>query len=137
MKTSSPNQKAGAEPPLIFGHFNCGQTAVCIKTPLGMEVASARQLCVRWGPSRLPKRGGGPNFLPYVYCGQTAGWIKMPFSTAVKLGPGYVVLDGYTALLRKGHSSRQLFGPRLLWPQSPISATAELVSRACLDHLTK
>jgi len=30
-------------------------------------------------------------------------------------------------LPRKGHSSPLLFGPCLLWPQSPISATAELL----------
>jgi len=28
---------------------------------------------------------------------------------------------------RKGHSSRPLFGPCLLWPRSPISTTAELL----------
>jgi len=31
--------------------------------------------------------------LAYVYCGQTAGWIKMPLGTEVNLGPGDVVLD--------------------------------------------
>ena len=29
-----------------------------------------------------------------VYCGQTAGWIKMPLGTEVGLGPGDIVLDG-------------------------------------------
>ena len=33
-----------------------------------------------------------------VYCGQTAGWIKMPLGTEVGLGPGYIVLDGDPAL---------------------------------------
>jgi len=28
-----------------------------------------------------------------VYCGQTAGWIKMPLGTEVGHGPGHVVLD--------------------------------------------
>jgi len=28
-----------------------------------------------------------------VYCGQTAGWIKMPLGTEVGLGPGDIVLD--------------------------------------------
>jgi len=42
-----------------------------------------------------------------VYCGQTAGWIKMPLGREVGLGPGDIVLDGYQAPLThgKGHSS--------------------------------
>jgi len=33
----------------------------------------------RWGPSSPPpkKRGNSPQFSAHVYCGQTAGWIKM------------------------------------------------------------
>jgi len=38
-------------------------------------------------------------FLADVYCGHTAGWIKMPLSTEVNLGPADVVLDGVAALL--------------------------------------
>ena len=33
-----------------------------------------------------------------VYCGQTAGWIKMPLVTEVGLGPGDITLDGDPAL---------------------------------------
>ena len=29
-----------------------------------------------------------------VYCGQTAGWIKMPLGMEVGLDPGDIVLDG-------------------------------------------
>jgi len=29
-----------------------------------------------------------------VYCGQTVGWIKMPFGIEVGLDPGDIVLDG-------------------------------------------
>ena len=36
-------------------------------------------------------------FLAHVYCGQTAGWIKMPLGAEVNLGPGDVVLDGVAA----------------------------------------
>jgi len=28
-----------------------------------------------------------------AYCGQTAGWIKMPLGTEVRLGGGHIVLD--------------------------------------------
>ena len=64
----------------------------------------------------------------HVYCGQTAGWMKMPLCTEVDLSPGHIVLDGDpTPPPRKGHSSPPSFGPCLLWLRSPISATAELV----------
>ena len=40
-----------------------------------------RRHCVRWGPrSPLPKRGRGrapSKFSAHVYCGQTAGWMKL------------------------------------------------------------
>jgi len=29
-----------------------------------------------------------------VYCGQTAGWIKMKLGVEVDLGPDHIVLDG-------------------------------------------
>ena len=29
-----------------------------------------------------------------MYCGQTAGWIKMPLGMEVGLGPGHIVLHG-------------------------------------------
>ena len=36
------------------------------------------------GPSSPPPtRGQSPQFLAHVYCGQTAGWIKMPLGTKV------------------------------------------------------
>jgi len=53
-------------------------------------------------------------FLAHVYCGQTAGWIKMPLGTEVNLGPGNVVLDG-SQLPLKG-AQPLVFGSYLLWP---------------------
>jgi len=44
-----------------------------------------------------PKRGAAPPFSAHDYCGQMAGWIKMPLGMEVGLGPGEegeVVLDG-------------------------------------------
>ena len=52
--------------------------------------------------------------------------MKTPFGTEVDLGPGHIVLDR-SQLPQKGHSSPPLFGPCLLWPRSPISATAKLL----------
>ena len=46
--------------------------------------------------------------------------------TEVDLGPGHVVLDGVPAPA-KGAQQPPIFGPCLLWPRSPISATAELL----------
>jgi len=38
-----------------------------------------------------------PRFLAHAYCRQTAGWIKMPFGMAVRVGPDHIVLDGNSA----------------------------------------
>ena len=43
-----------------------------------------------------------PQFSAHVYCGQTAGWIKMPLDTKVCLSPGDSVLDGAQPLPTKG-----------------------------------
>jgi len=37
-----------------------------------------------------------------MYCGQTVGWIKMPFGTEVCLDPGHIMLDGDPTTPRKG-----------------------------------
>jgi len=34
-----------------------------------------------------------PHFVAHVYCGQTAGWIKMPLGSEVGLNAGDIVLD--------------------------------------------
>jgi len=54
-----------------------------------------RRLCVRWGPTPpLSKKGQSPPiFGLYVYCGQTAAWIKMSLGTEVGLGLRDIVLD--------------------------------------------
>jgi len=45
-------------------------------------------------PLPLPKRGGGLKFSSHVYCGQTAGWMKLVLGMEVGLSPGDFVLDG-------------------------------------------
>ena len=57
-----------------------------------------------------------------------AGWMKTPLGTEVDLGTGHIVLDGDPAPPAKGAQQPPLFGRCLLWPQSPISAAAELLS---------
>ena len=53
--------------------------------------------------------------------------MKMPLGTEVDLGPGHIVLDGVPDLRERGTAAPPLFSPCLLWPWSPISATAELL----------
>ena len=72
-------------------------------------------------------KGHSPQFLANTRCDQTAGWMKMPLGTDVDLGPGHTVLDGDQLPRERGTAAPALFDPCLLWPRSPISATAELL----------
>ena len=63
----------------------------------------------------LPKRGRATQFSAHIYCGQMAGWIKMPRSVEVGLGPGHIMLDGtQLPLPKKERVTAQIFGPSLL-----------------------
>jgi len=99
-----------------------------------------RRLCVKWGPSPFPKRGRSspPQFSAHVYCGQTAGWIRMALGMEVGLGPGHIVLDGDT------HSSPSQKGaepPPQFWPYSIVAkrlygSRCHLVRRLALAQAT-
>jgi len=113
-------------------HVYCGQTAAWIKMPLGTEVGRSRRPtrhCVRCGPSYSQKKGHThPHpILAHVYCDQIPGWMKTPLSTEVDRGPGHIVLDGVPAPAKGAQQPPPLLGPCLLWPPSPIPATAELL----------
>jgi len=76
-----------------------------IKTPLGREVGLGQSdIALDGDPAPLPKKGTEPpKFLANVYCGQTAGWIKMPLG----MKEGLVMLDGDPPPLpQKGHSAK-------------------------------
>ena len=62
----SPLPPKGAEPPPQFSaHFYCGQTAECIKLPLGIEVGLGPGDFVFDGdPAPSPKRGRATQFGP-------------------------------------------------------------------------
>jgi len=48
-------------------------------------------------PAPPPQKGGRvppPKFSAHVYCGQTAGWMKLVLGKEVGLSPGDFVLDG-------------------------------------------
>jgi len=54
-----------------------------------------------------------------VYCGQTAGWVRMPLGTESGLGPGHIVLDGDPAPpspTKRAQQPLSIFGTCLLWP---------------------
>jgi len=66
------------------------------------------------GGGAPPQKGGGaPKFSAHVYCGQTAGWIKMALGMKVGIGAGHTVLDGDPAPSPKG-AEPPIFGLFLL-----------------------
>ena len=65
---------------------------------LGVEVGLGPGHIVLDGdPAPFPKSGRSPQFSTHVYCGQTAGQIKMSLGTQVGLGPNDIVLHGNPA----------------------------------------
>jgi len=86
------------------------------------------------GTQLATEKNGTPTltqFLALVYRGQMARWVKMPLGTEVNLVPGDVVLDGVRAPRERAERPPHLFGPCLLWPRTPISATAALLLGHC------
>ena len=83
--------------------------------PLGMEVGLSlrehRDIVFDVDPA-MPRKMGTPTptqFLAHVYCGQMAGWMKMPLGTEVDLGSGHIVLDGVPALAKGAQHPPRLF----------------------------
>ena len=65
--------------------------------PFGMEVGLGPGDFVFDGDAATLSKKGTPTLtqsLAFVYCGQTAGWMKRPLGTEVDLGPGHVAPDG-------------------------------------------
>jgi len=90
---------------------------------LGMQVGLGPVHIVLDGNTApLPKKGQSPQFSAHLYCGQTAGCIKMPLGMEVGLSPGDFVLDGDPTATLKGAEPHPIFGPRLLCPNG------------CMDH---
>jgi len=85
----SPLPQKGGGAPQFSAYVYCGETAGCLKMPLGMEVGLSPGDCVRWGPSPSPKGSRAPEF-----SAQMAAWIKMPLGTEISLSPDDTVLDG-------------------------------------------
>jgi len=93
--------------------------------PLDMEVGLSPGDFVLDGDAAPSQKGRGargrkPQFSAHVYCGQTAGWIKMELGMEVGLGPVHIVLDGDTAPLPKKRAEPL----SLLWPNGCIHQNA-------------
>ena len=72
-----------------------------------------------------------------VYCGQTAGWIKMPLGTEVNLSPGHTVLDGDPAP-SKGAQQPPSFRPlSIMAKRSHIGATWRIRLKLCFIQPTR
>ena len=87
--------------------------------------------CAVWAPSSPPtKMGHSPQFLPHVYCGQTAGWTKMPLGMHTGHIPGEFVLDGDPAPPRKKGTAPTQFSAHVYcgqtagWTKMPLSMQA-------------
>jgi len=84
--------------------------------PLGTEVGLVPGNFVLDGDRPTPhsKEGGTapPQFSAHIYCGQTAGWIKMPLGTELSLGPGDTVLDGDPAHIPRPLTKRGTAHPQ-------------------------
>jgi len=115
MATQLPLQKSGAEAPRNFGTSLVWPNGLMHQNALGMEVGlSPRNFVLDGDQPPSPKRGFSAN----VYCGQTAGWIKMPLGADVGLGPTDIVLHGDPAPPSQKRAQPPIFRPCLLWANS-------------------
>jgi len=79
-----------------------------------------------------PKVAQSRQFSAHVYCGQTAGWIKMPLSTELGLGSGDIMLDGDPSPRKRGHSPPTEFsaivycGQTAGWIKMPLGTEVDL-----------
>jgi len=95
--------------------------------PVGTEVGHGPDEIVLDGdPAPPQKTAQHPNFCPMSIVAKRLYCIRIPLGTDIGLSLGDIVLDGDPAP-REMVRAAPLFGPCLLWPRSPISATAELL----------
>ena len=101
--------------------------------PLGMEVGLGPGNFVLDGVPLPPRQKGGraPIFLAHVYCGQTAGCIKMLLGVEVGLSPVDFVLDGDPAPTPKGAMPHPIVGSRLLWLNGCMGQDANWYGGRC------
>ena len=124
----APPPQKGAQPPNFRPMFIAAKRLDGRSWYLACRQASPRRHCNRWGPRPLSKRGAEPTtkFSVHVYCGQTAGWMKVVLGMEVGLSPGDLVLDGHPVPFpQKGaEPPSPIFGPLLLWPNGLMHQNA-------------
>ena len=78
---------------------------------LGMKVGlDPGDFVLDGDPAPPPQKGG---FSADVYCGQTAGWMRVVIGMEVGLNPGNFVLDG-DPVLQRGQSPPPQFRPMFI-----------------------
>jgi len=104
MRTQPPSQKGGG----AWGRSAWGRSppilGPCLLWPNGWMDQDgtlhggrpwSSPHCARWGHISSPqKRMQSHQFFAHLYCGQTAGYIKMPLGMEVGLRPGDFVING-------------------------------------------
>jgi len=136
MGTQLPSPKGYS--PQFSANVRCDQTARWTKMPPGMEIGLGPGDFVFDGihlpPEKEKKGTPPPNFglcllWPNGWMDEDATWYRRrprPKPHCVRRGP--------SSPAKGAQQPSRLFGPCLLWPRSPISATAELLlqsSRLC------
>jgi len=107
MGTQPPPQKGAEPPPQFSAHFYCGQTAGCVKMPLGMDVGLSPGDFVldeepvtplrKWG--RAPQIFGTCLLWPNDWMDQDVTWYggrPRPTRHYVRCGPSYPQKKGHT-----------------------------------------
>ena len=76
-----------------------------------------------------PKGGTAPfpQFSAYLYCGQTAGYIKMPLGMEVASAQGTLCSVGTQLPLPKRGAEPPIFSPCLLWPKGCMDQDLSLI----------
>jgi len=141
-KDTAPLPKTGYRAPKFLAYLYCGQTAGCIKMPLGTEIGlGLRDIVFDVDPATPRKRTHplhpifGPCLLePSGWMDEGAAW----YGSRPRPGPHCTTGRGPSSRERGTTAPPQQppsFRPCLLWPRSPISATAELLYflSLCLD----
>ena len=135
MGTPLRSPKLGTEPSKFSAHIYCGQTAGCIKLPLGTKVGlGLRDIVFDVDPATPIKMAHPPHPIfgpcllwPNGWMNEDAAW----YGGRPRPGPH---CSRWVPSPTKGAQQPPLFGPCLLWPRSPISATAGLLFYDTMIH---
>ena len=99
--------------------------------PLGMGAdLSPGDFVLGGDPAPIPKRGRSPQFTAHVYCGQTAGWIKMLLLTEVGLGASSPPLKGHSPQFSANVCCGQTAG----WTKMPLGTKVDHTGHTVLDR---